>query len=523
MKKHYYFTPLLASMFIASGAYSETLYLNGIWEKGKTQSFSSPQAWNTSTGTANKVIGKNDTLCIIDRTGYTKIDGNFTIKNIDLGRFLAEKSSIGNITFTITKDSKGKKGSLTIDTNTPKAKNSVAITSNFTTKTNSQFWSKPKPQQILTITGGNVSFLNSANPAGSIEFKMNTQASPMTLPTFQGGIKFACPVQIYNDLLISSNNKTFSEGLGHQVSVVSFLDKTVLGVKNKKNLSYKNLKVAKLPTAYFQPLMIVNIGDEKHSKAHMSVGNFTLDRGSKANVYGTLDINGNLDISWAASLDVKKGGVVNVTSKNIGKFAEIKTSHLARINVDGALNVINPKLHKDYTKFVDVQMFVGENGSLKIDGTGVQGLNGLYLERSLLSLKKGAKVYARNMVRLGEKSRLQLFGENQISAKEPANKLCRLMISGRDTIVEAHANQHFDSFGLATSPVTLRICGDTNEIRFAQIATPNWNKNFVLNIEGFKNGVIKVDKNDPMISTNITAKGWKNFRLENGVLTADKK
>ncbi len=522
MKKHYYLATLLASTFIASGAYAETLYLNGVWEKGKTQLFSSPQAWNTSKGVANRVIGKNDTLCIIDTSGYSKIDGNFTVKNIDLSRFLAEKSSIGNITFTITESANGKKGSLTIDTNTPKAKNSVAITSNFATKTNSEFLSKPKPQQILTITGGNVSFLNSANPNGSIEFKMNTQASPMTLPTFQGGIKFDCPVKIYNDLLITSNNKTFSEGLGHQVSVVSFLDKTMLAVKNKKALSYKNFKVAKLPTAYFQPLMIVNIGDEKHTKAHMSVGNFTLDRGSKANVYGTLDINGDLDISWAASLDVKKGGVVNVTSKNIGKFAEIKTSHLARINVDGALNVTNPKLHKDCTKLVDVQMFVGENGSLTIDGTGVQGLNGLYLERSLLSLKKGAKVYARNMVRLGEKSRLQLFGENQISAREPANKLCRIVISGRSTIVEVYANQYFDGFAHSHAPVLLRICDGANEIRFKQISSTKWSKNFVLNIEGFKNGVIKIDKNDPMISTNIAAKGWKNFRLENGVLTADK-
>ncbi len=484
--------------------------------------FSSPQAWNTTKGTANRVIGKNDTLCITDTSGYSLIDGNFTIKRLDLGRFLADKSSIGNISFTITKNNLGHKGSLTIDANAPKAKNAVVLTSNLATKINSQYFSKPRPQQFLTITGGNVNILNSANTKGSVEFKMNTQASPMTLPTFQGGIKFDCPVQISNNLLISSNNTAFSEGLGYQVSVVSFLSKTILGVKNKKEFNFKNLSVAPLPTAYFEPLMIVNIGDEKHTNATMKVGNFSLNKGAKANIFGTLEVNGNLDISWAASLDIKKGGVVNVTSKNIGKFAEIGTRQLARINVDGALKVNNPKLHKEHTKLVDVQMYIGETGSLRIDGSGVQGQNGLYLERSLLSLKKGAKVYARNMVRLGEKSRLQLFGENPISAREPANKLCRIIIAGNGTIVETHANQHFDSFSFATYPVTLRLCSAVKEIRFEQIATPKWDKRFILNIEGFKNGVIKVGKNDPMIATNVKAKGWKNFRLENGVLTADK-
>ena len=166
-------------------------------------------------------------------------------------------------------------------------------------------------------------------------------------------------------------------------------------------------------------------------------------------------------------------------------------------------------------------MVVGEYGSIKVDGTGFQGMNGLYLERSLLSLKKGAKVYARNMVRLGEKSRLQLFGENQISAREPSNKRCRLVIQGRDTKVEVYANQYFDGFANANAPVLLRIFEGANEIRFVQISSSKWNKNFVLEIEGFKNGVIKVDTPQPMIATNVKAKGWKNFRVENGLLTAD--
>ena len=521
MKRHYYLTALFVASTFVNGAYSEEFYLNGIWEKGKVQTFSAPNAWNTPKGKPNRTIAKDDILKIIDTTGYTNIDGNYTIKRLDLGRYLASKSSIGNIGFNMAKTANGKDGSLTIDTNEPKAKSSVAITSELATTTNDKFNSRPLKQQMLTIKGGRVDILNSANPNGVVELRMNTQQTPKTLNTFKGGIKFDSPLQIHNNLTITSNNIAFSEGIGYQVNEISFLDKTFVGKQIKKKYLYKRLKIAKLPTHYFEPLMIVNVGDAKHKNAQMVVGDVILDKGSQLNVYGTLDINGSLDMSWAAMFNIKKGGTVNITSKNIDKFAEVKTDKLARIEINGALNITNPKINKSNIDFKDVQMVVGEYGSIKVDGTGFQGMNGLYLERSLLSLKKGAKVYARNMVRLGEKSRLQLFGENQISAREPSNKRCRLVIQGRDTKVEVYANQYFDGFANANAPVLLRIFEGANEIRFVQISSSKWNKNFVLEIEGFKNGVIKIDNPQPMIATNVRAKGWKNFRVENGLLTAD--
>ena len=511
----------MAAAAFGGAANAEDMYLYGVWEKGKTASLMSPDSWKTKQGAAGRSIGKDDVLHIIDLSGYSRVDGNIVVKQLDLGGFLASKSSIGNIGFNMSKTKPNKTdGSFTVDANTPRSKDpAVAVTSGF--KTYSNTTGRAMPRQTLTFSGGKVTFLNSADPDGLIAFDMNTLRSAMTLPTFKGGMIFDCPVQISNPLAIRSNNTAFCPGIGFQVCSLTFLNQTLAGRKVDGKFKYNVVNVYPLPTNYFEPLMIINVGDENHPRAQMATGAFKISKGSAANIFGKLTVNGYLSIEQAATLNIKKGGRLEVTSANIDTFAEIKTKKLARINVDGEFIVNNPKINKEHTKLYDVQMHVGETGSLRVLGTGFQGQNGLVVERSLLSLKKGAKVYARNMVRLGEKSRLQLFGENQISANEPANKLCRIVIAGKYTIVEVHASQHFDSFAGARFPATLRICEGAKEIRFAAI-DHKWNKGFILNIEGFKNGLIKVDADSPMIATNVKAEGWKNFRLENGFLAADK-
>ena len=519
--KNQYMGLLVAAAFIGGVANAEDMYLNGVWEKGKTASLASPESWNTKQGAAGRAIGKDDILHIVDVSGYSSVDGDIVVKQLDLGRFLAAKSSIGSIAFNMSKTKPDKTdGSFTVDVNAPKSKTpAVAVVSNFETYSNVS--GRPLQRQMLVLSGGKATFMNSANPNGLIWFYLNTQKSARTLPGFKGGMIFDCPVQISNPLAIKSNNIAFCEGMGFQVCSLTFLNQTLVGKKVGDKFKYNSFEVFPLPTFYFEPLMIINVGDQNHPRAQMATGDFKLSQGSAANVFGALSINGNLSMEMAATLNVKKGGKVEITSAKIDKFAEIKTQKLARINVDGELTVRNPKLNKEHTKLYDVQMHVGETGRLNVFGTGFQGQNGLIVERSLLSLKKGAKVYARNMVRLGEKSRLQLFGENQITANEPSNKRCRIVIAGKYTIVELHANQYFDSFAGAKFPAKLRLCEGANEVRFVNI-DHNWNKGFVLEIEGFKNGVIKLDTDNPMIATNVKAEGWKNFRLENGFLTADK-
>lgn len=500
----------------AAVASAENVYLNGVWEKGKTMKFSDPQAWNSQKGLLGRLPDKNDVLCIIDRSGYTTVDGQYTFKSLSLGRFLASQSGIGNITFTLTKGS-----SITLDT-AVKAKFSTAISSALETVKNTP-QKAPMSRQKLTISGGMVNVLDSLNPAGTVVFDINVAKSPKTLKGFTGGIDFDCLLNVKNDLLISSKNLAVYDGIGWQVGEVSFLGRTRLANAADKKSPYKKFTVAQSQTNYFTPVMIVNVGNEKHPKADMKTGDFKFSRGARVNVFGRLEVNGSLDMSWASELDVKRGGRLVITSQNINSFAEFRSDKLARIRIDGELSVLNPKLTKENTKFVDVQMVVGETGSVRIDGTGKDGKSGMYLERSLLSLQKGAKLYARNMVNLGDQTRLQLFGENQISAREPANGLCRIMLRGKDTIVELHANQKFDSFGGLNARTTLRLCDGANDVSFVRLFSGNWAKKngFALNIEGFKNGVVRVAEDSPMIATNVSARGWKNFRVENGFLTAD--
>ncbi len=504
---------------IAGSASAENMYLNGIWEKGKTQAFSDPLAWTTQKGPANRVIRKDDTLCIIDTSGYSRIDGNVKVKHLNLGRFLASKSSIGKIAFSMSKTApEGKDGSFTIDTNEKDAKISSAISSDFAGYKNDKNQT-PQPQQVLTFSGGLVQIRNSAS-GGAVALDMNARQTPKTPSTYKAGIIFDCPVHFWNSVIVRSNNIAYCEGIGYQVCQLSFLNKTLVAYRSKGKNLYRAFSVNPLGTHYFTPLMIINVGDNHHRKAHMQTGPFKISKGSALNIWGTLDVNGNFTMEWASMLNIKKGAKLNISSKEIKKFAEFKSDKLARITVDGTLSIRNPKLNKDNTKFLDVQMIVGPTGNIVVDGTGFQGMNGLYIERSLLKLEKGAKVYARNMLRLGDRSRLQMYGENPISAREPANKLCKILIQGRETKVELYANQKFDSF-VANNTFSIKLGENVNDVSFQNIISGKWNPKVLVEIDGFKNGIIKVANDSPMIASNIKAKGWKNFRLENGILTAD--
>lgn len=519
MKKYTYLTRVSILAFFCSSLSAENMYLSGIWEKGKTQAFSNPAAWMTPKGPANRVIQKDDTLIVIDTTGYSRIDGNVKIKHLCLGKFLASKSSIGKIAWSMTKTApNGKDGSLTIDTNEKDAKISSAISSNFKGYRNDKNQGG-LAQQVLTISGGKVVIRNSAS-GGAVALDMNAEQTPKTPPTYNAGIIFDSPVHFFNSVVVRSNNVAYCEGIGYQVCQLSFLNQTLVAYTAKGKHHFRTFNVFALPTHYFTPLMIINVGDNHHRKARMQTGTFKLSNGSALNVFGTLDINGDFIMERAAKLDIKAGGKVNVSSTNIDKFVEFKSDKLARINIDGALNITNPKLHKDNTKFLDVQMVVGEKGSITVDGTGFQGMNGLYIERSLLQLKKGAKVYARNMLRLGDRSRLQMYGENPISAREPANKLCKIIIQGRETKIETYANQKFDSID-ARQSFLFKIGEEVNDISFQKLIS-KWYKHVFVEIDGFRNGVIRIANDDPNIATNIKAKGWTNFRIENGLLTATK-
>ncbi len=502
-----------------TSSYAENMYFNGVWEKGKVQKFSNPNAWTTTSGPANRVIQKDDTLNIIDTTGYSVIDGNVKVKSLNLGRYLASKSSIGKIAFSMSKKApNGKDGSFTIDTNEKDAKISTAIYSDFAGVKNDKN-KTPLPQQVLTFSGGLVEIKNSAS-GGSVALDLNAQQTPKTPSTYKAGIIFDSPVHFWNSVVVRSKNIAYCEGIGHQVCQLSFLNKTLVAYRSKGKNLYRTFNVFPLDTHYFTPLMIINVGDENHRNARMQTGLFKLSRGSALNVFGTLDVNGDFIMEWAAMLNIKKGGKLNISSKEINNFVEFKSQKLARITVDGTLSITNPKLHKENTIFNDVQMVVGPTGKIVVDGTGFQGMNGLHIERSLLKLENGAKVYARNMLRLGNRSRLQMFGENPISAREPANKLCKILIHGSETKVELYANQKFDSF-VANRSFLLKLSENVSDVSFQELISGKWNKSIFVEIDGFKNGTIKIAKDSPMIATNVKAKGWKNFRLENGVLTAD--
>ena len=151
---------------------------------------------------------------------------------------------------------------------------------------------------------------------------LTAQLTQKTKPDYYGEVKFDSPVSIENDLVVSSMNKVYADTIGYQVCKLSFLDKTMLYSPSSKK--FKNFKVAKLPTNYFTPLMRVSVGDPTHRDASMRCGGLWLDFGSQLSVYGSLEINGDLDISWSATLNVEKGAKLAITSKNIGKAVGVK-------------------------------------------------------------------------------------------------------------------------------------------------------------------------------------------------------
>lgn len=516
---------LILAILAASSpwAMAENVYLNAPKSASQTLSFSSAQTWRTAKGALGRPAGADDAIHMVFDSQSVNVDGDFTVKQIDLARFVGQLCPDNTLVFNMSKTAPGgKDGSLTVDSaKPPKAKganNTCVLSASFAGVEYSKDEAALK-KQVFATKGGSVRFLNSKDPNGVLFMNLTAQLTQKTKPDYYGEVKFDSPVSIENDLVVSSRNKVYADTIGYQVCKLSFLDKTMLYSPSSKK--FKNFKVAKLPTNYFTPLMRVSVGDPTHRDASMRCGGLWLDFGSQLSVYGSLEINGDLNISWSATLNVEKGAKLAITSKNIGKAVGVKSKYLARMRIDGAFVVDNPKILGENTVFHDCQIHVGPTGSIRVDGSGIEGRNALMLDRSLLSLQKGAKVYARNMVRLGTQSRLQLFGENQIKSIEPANGLCRLYLAGPRAIVELHANQHFDGF-YNSFPVTLRLGDEVSNVRFAKLVQGKWGKKMVITIEGFKNGVVKIDADDPMIKTNIAAKGWKNFRLENGFLTADK-
>ncbi len=525
MKNGIYTMMVLAASTL--GVSAENMYLHGIWGKGQQQLFSSPQAWTTQKGAAGRTIAAEDTLNLIDNSGNAKIDGDFTVKYLNLGGFLGQKTPDGNVTFSMDKTAAGgKDGSLTIDAAKKRDKNRkgsyiASVMSSAFAGVSADKAQKPLKRQTLTFDGGSVKILNSKDYYGTVGIYLTARRTPKTAPDYYGGVIFNSPVKFFNDVNVYSDNLVYADTIGYQVCKIKFLKNVeVASEKDGKEL-YRKFAIQPLSTNYFTPLMTVQVGDEKHPKALMRTGDFSLDRGSSADIYGSLEINGDLKMNRAAMLNVKKGGALSITSAKTGKVAGLKTDMLARMNIDGKFTVSNPKIRGERTEFIDCQIHVGPTGSIRVDGSGIDGRNALYLEKSLLSLQKGATVYARNMVRLGTQARLQLFGENQISAKEPANKLCRLYLDGARAIVEAHANQHFDGF-FGNKPATLRLCDGANEVRFDKMFKGKWGTQTKIKIEGFKNGVVKIDNDDPFVKTNVVADGWKDFRIENGILTATK-
>ena len=525
MKNGIYTMMVLAASTLGMSA--ENMYLQGLWGKGEQQLFSSPQAWTTQKGAAGRTISPEDTLNLIDNSGDTKIDGNFTVKYLNLGSYLAQKTPDGNITFSMNKTAAGgKDGSLTIDAAKERVKNKkgsyiAPVMSSAFAGVSADKSQKPLKRQTLTFDGGSVKILNSKDYYGTVGLYLSARRTPKTSADYYGGVIFNSPVKFFNDVNVYSDNLVFADTIGYQVCKIKFLKNAEVASEKDGKKLYRKFAIQPLSTNYFTPLMTVQIGDEKHPRALMSTGDFSISRGSSADIYGSLEINGDLKMDWAAELNIKKGGTLAITSTKTGKVAGLQTNMLARMNIDGKFTVNNPKIRGEFAKFVDCQIHVGPTGSICIDGSGMDGRNALYLEKSLLSLQKGATVYARNMVRLGTQARLQLFGENQISAKEPANKLCRLYLDGARAIVETHANQHFDGF-FGNKPATLRLCDGTNEVRFDQMFKGKWGEKSKIKIEGFKNGVVKIDNDDPLVKTNVVADGWKDFRIENGFLTATK-
>ena len=493
--------------------------------------WSNPSTWIAPDGKAvDKIPAADDSVATIDASRGIKIDGNYTIKSLLPSRYTS--SCTGELVPFIM----GEGQSLTIDAKLEKAKNVNIILCDYTTLKNDSAQSPLKEQGII-FKGGKLFLRNSGNPGGAINVVVSAMANPKTNPDFLSRLVFGedCHLKVLNTFIVHSANKVYRRDFAFQNSAVDFLGRTDIYAESKGKKYYKDLRVPRLYNDSLNSLLTLNIGNSGqlskplNQRARMESGNLLMENGSELNVYGTYIVNGNANFRLS-KLNVHKGAKMTITSANCAKASIFNNKPETIVNIGGTLEILNPKYPATSADFNGGIFTIESGGLLKVQGSGTGGKCFVMISGGSINIKDGGKLYARNMLRIGENGIVRLYGENQISAMEPANGKCRMLIRGKNARLFIYANQDMDSllFQKHNGELTITLGDNVKSLKFVKLVSGNWFPKATIAFNNFRNGLITVSEpNEAAIcASNISAKGWKNFRFEkkDGVyaLVADK-
>ncbi len=497
----------------------------------KIGNWSDISTWIVSTGKSTGAIPTaNDSVGTIDISRGVNVNGNYTIKALYPSRYTGAKT--GTIIPFIMNGAQ----SLTIDAQIKKARNANVIVADFTTVKNDKD-STPMKEQGIIFKGGTINIQNSGTPSGVVSVILNAQKNPKTNPDFLARLIFDenSRVFIKNTFNVATSNSVYRRDFGYQNSAIDFLGKTNISAESNGKRFFKDFRVARVSNDTPKALMTVNIGNATQlskplkDRAFMTSGRLSMASGSALNVYGTYIVNGGAKVQ-RTNINVHKGAKLTFTSEKLEKAIAFENSPETIVNIAGTMEILNNKYPATSADFKGGIYTIEDGGFLKVQGNGNGGLCYVKISTGSINIKKGGKLYARNMLRFGDNGIVRLFGENQISAVEPANKKCRMMVDGRNARLFLFANQDMDGFAFQKSNAELIVTlGDeVSSLKFVKLVNGKWFPKATITFNNFRNGVVKVSEpNDAaIVATNIKAEGWKNFRFEakDGayVLMADK-